>query len=235
MRQTIAASVETTSASTRGAFGVDATQGRPVDPDAELVTRVQNGDLPAFEELVIRHSRRVYRALVVIVGDQEEARDATQDTFLKAFEHIGRFERRSKFSTWLLTIAGNNALQRLRERKPLERIDHLGEEAEFRPRQVAAWQNNPEQLYALAEQRRLVVNGLKKVPPIYRMALVLRDLEQLSGEEAAAALGLGIPALKARLFRGRTLLRAALAPHFAVRTSRRREARDVTRGLEMRH
>ncbi len=189
-------------------------EGIKLDPDAELVTRVQDGDLDAFEELVNRHRGRVYRALVGIIGNHEEARDAMQDTFLKAFEHIGTFERRSKFSTWLLAIAGNRGLQRLRERRPLERIDDLADGAGFHSRQLAASHADPEQLYSLDERRRLVKTGLMKVPSIYRAVLVLRDLEQLSNEEAAAALGLGIPALKARLFRGRMMLRKALSSHF---------------------
>lgn len=191
-----------------------------VDPDTELVTRVQNGDLAAFEELVNRHSRRVYRMLVATIGDPEEAQDATQETFLKAFEHIGRFERRSKFCTWLLSIASNNALQRFRERRPLERLDDLNDEGECRPRQVTAWQADPEELYSLAERRRLVENGLMKIPSKYRTVLLLRDLEQLSTEDAAKALGLGISAFKARLFRGRLMLREALSPHFAMTAAR---------------
>ncbi len=128
------------------------------DPDAELVARVQDGDLDAFEELVTRHSRRVYRTLMGIVGNVEEAQDAMQDTFLKAFQHIGDFQRRSKFSTWLVSIATNRGLQRLRERRRLESLDETGPEAdeEFRPRQVRAWADDPEQLYSQAERRRLV-------------------------------------------------------------------------------
>lgn len=192
----------------------------PADPDTELVRRVQDGDLAAFEELLHRHNRRVYRTLVAIIGNREEAQDATQDTFLKAFEHIARFERRSKFSTWLLSIASNTALQRLRERRPLERLDQFGDERDFRPRQLAAWHADPEQLYSLAETRTLVEYGLMKVPAKYRTALVLRDLEQLSNEDAAKAMGLRLSAFKARLFRGRMMLREALTPHFAVGAAR---------------
>jgi RNA polymerase sigma-70 factor, ECF subfamily len=183
-----------------------------VDPDTGLVARVQNGELDAFEELVARHSRRVYRTLVGIIGNVEQAQDAMQDTFLKAFEHIGDFRGRSKFSTWLISIASNTALQLLRERKHLECLDDAGEEAEFRPRQVRAWDADPEQLYSQAERRRLVESGLMKLPSKYRVVLVLRDLEQLSAEEAATALGLRIPAIKARLFRARMMLREALSP-----------------------
>ena len=191
-----------------------------VDLDAALVARVQNGDLEAFGDLVARHSRLVYRTLVAIVGNVEEAQDAMQDTFLKAFEHIGDFQHRSKFSTWLVSIATNTALTRLRERKHLECLDDAGGEEEFRPRQVRAWEADPEQLYSQAERRRLVESGLMKVPSKYRVVLVLRDIEQLSAEEAATALGLGIPALKARLFRARMMLREVLSPHFAVSVQR---------------
>jgi RNA polymerase sigma-70 factor (ECF subfamily) len=188
-----------------------------VDPDAEPVAKVQGGDLNAFEELINRHSRRVYRTLMGILGNPEEARDAMQDTFLKAFQHIGKFERRSRFGTWLVTIASNTGLQRLRERKSLASLDDDGFESDegFRPRQIQAWTDDPEQLYSKAEMRTLVESSVMKLPAKYRVVLVLRDMEQLSNEEAAAALGLGLPALKARLLRGRLMVRETLAPHFA--------------------
>ena len=186
-----------------------------VDPDAEFVIRVQNGDLDAFEELVTRHNRRVYRVLMAITGKHEDARDATQETFLKAFEHIGDFQQRSQFSTWLLSIARNTGLQYLRERKDLDCAEDL-EDGEFRPRHIGTWHADPEQLYSLAERRKLVERGLMKMPRKYRVVLVLRDIEQLSTDEAAVALGLGIPALKARLFRARMMLREALSSHFAT-------------------
>jgi len=84
----------------------------------------------------------------------------------------------------------------------------------FRPRQIQAWTDDPEQLYSQAETRSLVENGIMKLPPKYRVVVMLRDIEQLSTEDSAAALNLGIPALKARLLRGRLMLREALAPHF---------------------
>jgi RNA polymerase sigma-70 factor (ECF subfamily) len=186
-----------------------------VDPDAEYVARVQSGDLDAFEELMARHNQRVYRTLVGILGNPDEARDALQDTFLKVFQHLARFEGRSKFSTWLVSIATNTGIQRLRERRPMESLDEAGSDEEgFRPRQVQAWTDDPEQLYSQAEMRSLIENGVMKLPVKYRMVLMLRDIEQLPIEEAAAALGLGIPAIKARLLRGRLMLRESLAPHF---------------------
>ena len=193
----------------------------PVDSDREIVQAVRDGNVDAFEQLIERHSRRVYRILAGILGDAEDARDAMQDTFLKAFQHLDKFEGRSKFSTWLLSIATNAGLQRLRDRRPLESLDENASDSEegFRPRQVGAWVENPEQLYAQAERRRLVESSIMKLPPKYRIAVLLRDLELLSTEEAAAALGLQVPTLKSRLLRGRLMLREALAPHFARRAS----------------
>jgi RNA polymerase sigma-70 factor, ECF subfamily len=156
-----------------------------------------------------------------IVGSVQDAEDAMQDTFLKAFQHIGNFQHRSKFSTWLLNIACNTGIQRLRERRRLESLDD-GPDADeaFRPRQVRAWTDDPEQLYCQAERRGLVESGLMTLPAKYRVVLLLRDIEQLSTEEASAALGLGIPALKARLFRGRLMLREALSAHFITGAQR---------------
>ncbi len=189
---------------------------RPIDPDAGLVAKVRNGNLDVFEELINRHSRRVYRTLVGILGNDDEARDAMQDTFLKAFQHLGEFQQRSKFSTWLVSIASNTGLQRLRDRRHVESLDEDGSASEegFRPREVRAWTDDPEELCSKAEIRALVENTVMKLPAKYRVVVVLRDLEQLSIEETAEALGLGIPALKARHLRGRLMVREALSPHF---------------------
>jgi RNA polymerase sigma-70 factor (ECF subfamily) len=185
------------------------------DPDAEWVGRVQGGEVEAFATLVERHTQRVYRTLVGILGDPEQARDAMQDTFLKAFQNLPQFERRAKFSTWLVSIANNTGLQRLRDRKQMESLDDAGDEnEEFRPRQIRAWTEDPEQLYSLSQRRELVERAISRLPAMYRVVLILRDVQQMSTEEAAAALGLGVPALKTRLLRGRLMLREALAPHF---------------------
>jgi RNA polymerase sigma-70 factor, ECF subfamily len=185
-----------------------------VDPDAECVARVRNGDVDAFEEVINRHSRRVYRILVGILGDPDEARDAMQETFLKAFQHLREFQQRSKFSTWLVSIARNAGIQRLRERTNLESLDEGPDDKGFRPFHIRAWIGDPEQAYAKEELRMLVEKAVMRLPAKYRVVVMLRDIEQLSIEEAATALNLGIPALKARLLRGRLMVREALSPHF---------------------
>jgi RNA polymerase sigma-70 factor (ECF subfamily) len=184
------------------------------DPDAELVQQVQGGNVDVFEELVRRHSRRVFGTLGGILGNLDDARDATQDVFLKAFENISKFEGRAKFSTWLISIAINTGTEVLRHRKPSKPIEGVDEDEDFRPRQIQKWADDPEQIFSTAQRNELVRDGILQLPEKYRVALILRDINQLSTEEAAAALDLSVPALKARLLRGRLMLRERLARHF---------------------
>ena len=192
------------------------------DPDAGLVAQAQGGQLEAFEELVRRHSQLIYRSLVAILGDPVEAQDAMQDALLSAFQHIAGFQGRSKFSTWLVSIARNTAFQRLRGRREVESLDEgeCGEDHDFRPRQVRAWQDNPEQCCSKSEIRQLVEKGISGLPPKYRVVVMLRDVEQLSTDEVARQLGLSVPAVKVRLLRGRLMLREWLSPHFATSVKR---------------
>ena len=184
------------------------------DPDFEIVTRVRNGDTDAFEELVRKHDRRVYRSLLSIVGSREEAEDALQDAFFKAFQNLPHFEGRSRFSTWLVRIAINTGLQRVRTRKGFDRLDE--DDEEFRPRNIQVWTETPEDFYSREELRRLVETEVMKLPVKYRVALMLRDLEELSTEEAASALGLSVPGLKARVLRGRLMLRESMVQYFST-------------------
>jgi RNA polymerase sigma-70 factor, ECF subfamily len=183
------------------------------DPDAALVAQVQNGSTDAFEELVRRHTRRIFGTLAGLIGNMDDARDATQDVFLKAFEHIGRFQGRSKFSTWLTSIAINTGTELLRRHKPSEPLTDEEDEG-FRPLHLQAWTENPEQLFAVSQRNTLVREAVLRLPQKYRIAVLLRDINQVSTEEAAAALELSVPALKARVLRGRLMLRESLAPYF---------------------
>ena len=184
-----------------------------LDPDAELVAHVKAGETNAFEELVRRHTRRVFGTLNGLLGNYEEARDATQDVFIKAFEHIGGFEGRAKFSTWVTSIAVNAGTEILRQRKNIVPLNDA-EDEQFRPRRVTAWAKDPEALFAAAQVNSLVREAVLRLPHKYRGAVLLRDINQLSTEEAAEALGLSVPALKARVLRGRLMLRESLAAHF---------------------
>jgi RNA polymerase sigma-70 factor (ECF subfamily) len=134
--------------------------------------------------------------------------------FLKAFENISRFEGRAKFSTWLISIAINTGTDILRHRKPSEPIEGIDEDEDFRPRQIQRWADDPEQIFSTAQRNELVRAGILQLPEKYRVAVILRDINQLSTEEAAGALHLSVPALKARVLRGRLMLRERLARHF---------------------
>jgi len=186
----------------------------PEDPDSALVARVREGNIDVFEELVRRHSRRIFGTLAGLVGNIEDAHDATQEVFLKAFENIGRFQGRSKFSTWLTSIAINTGTDFLRQRKPSESLEETQDDEGFRPRQVQKWADDPERLLAASQMNELVREAVLRLPEKYRIAVLLRDINQLSTEEAAAVLELSVPALKARVLRGRLMLRESLAPHF---------------------
>jgi RNA polymerase sigma-70 factor (ECF subfamily) len=187
------------------------------DPDVDMVAKAQSGDLDAFEVLVRRHTQMIFRTLVGILGNREEAQDALQDALFSAFKYIAGFQGRSKFSTWLVSIARNAALQRLRGRKNEESLDEAAydDNQEFRPRQVRAWQDNPEELHSHSEIRQLVEKAITDLPEKYRVVLILRDVEHLSTDEVARQLGLSVPAVKTRLLRARLMLRESLSPHFA--------------------
>jgi len=212
-------------ASRQNLVSVAAAQIAVQDPDAGLVAQAQSGNLEAFEELVRRHSRLIYRTLTAILGNAADAQDAMQDTLLSAFKHLGGFQGRSRLSTWLVSIARNTGLQRLRSGEYFESLDE-GEDNEhqdFRPRQVRAWQDDPEEFYSKWEIRQLVEKGILGLPANYRVVVMLRDIEQLSADEVARQLGLSVPTVKTRLFRGRLMLREWLSPQFT--TSFRRAAR----------
>ena len=114
---------------------------------------------------------------------------------------------------------GFTAFQRLRRGKHFESLDEAvcNEERDFRPRQVRAWQDNPEELYSKSEMRQLVERGILALPANYRVVVMLRDIQQLSTDEVARQLGLSVPAVKTRLLRGRVMPREWLSPHFANR------------------
>jgi RNA polymerase sigma-70 factor, ECF subfamily len=168
------------------------------DRDAGLVAQAQDGKLEAFEELVRRHSKSIYRTLIAILGDPNDAQDAMQDVLLSAFKHIGRFQGHSTFSTWLVSIARNTAIQRLRGRKNFESLDEgdCEDDGDFRPRQVRDWKDNPEQCYSKSEIRQLVQRGVLELPAKCRVVVMLRDIEQLSTNEVARQLNLSVPAVK---------------------------------------
>jgi RNA polymerase sigma-70 factor, ECF subfamily len=187
------------------------------EDDLQSVDRVLRGDRRTFEALVRRHERRVFRVAVAILGNAEDAEEAMQDTFLKAFRDLGQFRRDARFTTWLTRIAVNAAIEKRKTRKnfvPLSESENVGEQ--FLPKHFAPWKSNPEQVFGKQEIHRLAEEATQALPDIYRTAFVLRDVQGLSAEEAAQALDLTVPALRSRLLRGRLMMRERLAATLEV-------------------
>lgn len=185
--------------------------------EAALVEQARGGDLAAFGELVRRYERRVYRTARHIVQNDEDAEDVLQEAMLKAFEHLDSFQGNSKFYTWLVRIAVNESLMKLRKRKS-DRSVSLDEsiETDEEPivREIAVWDDNPEQRYSQTELREILDSAIDSLKPIFRTVFILRDVEELSTEETAEALGLSIAAVKSRLLRARLQLRERLTRTF---------------------
>lgn len=182
------------------------TEGMPV-ADRELMRRAAAGEASSFDEIVRRHQAAVYRFARAVTASREEAEDLLQETFLAAWKAAASYRGEASLRTWLLTIARHAAWRHRsrREREPVDAqpIDALGVEA--------GWgQDDPEGLAMSAERRARLAAALERLDPEDRIVIVLRDLEELTGEEAAAVLGIGVAAMKSRLHRARLRLAAEL-------------------------
>jgi RNA polymerase sigma-70 factor (ECF subfamily) len=193
------------------------TAGDAASQELQLVDRARAGDVEAFAELIRRYERRIYRMARQITQIDEDAEDVLQETFLKAFEHIGSFQGQSKFYTWITRIAVNESLMKLRKRKS-DRTVSLDEniETDEEPivREIAVWDSDPETKYSQEELREILNKAIEGLKPIFRTVFILRDVEDLSTEETAEILGLSIAAVKSRLLRARLQLREKLTRVF---------------------
>ena len=196
-----------------------AVSGGETDSEASLVAALAAGDEQVFERLVREQGPRLLAVARRFLRNEEDARDAVQEAFLSAIRSIAKFERSSKLSTWLHRIAVNCCLMRLRtrRRKPEQPIE------DFLPRfaddghQVHpsfAWKGSAEDLLQQEETRRLVREAIDRLPDSYRSVLLLRDIEEVSTEEAARLLEVSENAVKIRLHRARQALRGLLDAHF---------------------
>jgi len=188
-----------------------------IDEEAAVVARARLGNANAFNELLRRYERKIFRLALHITQNREDAEDVLQESFLKAYEHLDQFQGQSKFYTWIVRIAVNQALMKLRKRKSdrsvsLDDTVDTGEDTIVR--EIAAWDENPEQKYSREELNRILTSAVDGLAPIYRAVFVLRDIDGLSTEEAAEALDLSVPAVKSRLLRARLQLREKLTRYF---------------------
>jgi RNA polymerase sigma-70 factor (ECF subfamily) len=183
--------------------------------EQQLIQRIRDGEHELFYELIRPYERRVYAAAFAILRNEADADDAAQEAVLKAFTHIRQFRAEARFSTWLIQITVNEARMRRRKEhadlmEPI--VNGKGEEGNYTPRDFADWREIPSEALERKEVREKLAEALTSLGQIYREVFVLRDMQQLSIEETAQALGISTALVKTRLLRARLMLRDLLAP-----------------------
>src|SRR6202451_3767508 len=151
-----------------------------MNDDMDLVHACKNGDVAAFEQLVKRYDRKLFRIAQSVTHNREDSQDAVQEAFLKAYQNLATFREDSKFSTWLIRITVNQSLMKLRKQRAV-REESLNEDfqtdGDMLPMEVTDWVPNPEQLYWASELRDILIRTLEELSPILRTVFVLRDIE----------------------------------------------------------
>ena len=182
------------------------------EQEAQIVRRVLQGDVNAFERLVTEYEKAVYAIAQRMTGNAEDAADMTQETFIKAYNSLQSFRGDSKFSVWLYRIASNVCLDflRSRSRKPTVSLSVEDDEGEEGQLDIADESQSPELLMERGLTRDAVRRGLDTLPPDYRQILLLREIQGLSYDEIAAALEIEVGTVKSRIFRARKRLCAFL-------------------------
>jgi RNA polymerase sigma-70 factor (ECF subfamily) len=142
-------------------FGVPA----ETNDDLDLVQASKNGDIAAFEQLVKRYDRKLFRIARSVTHNREDSQDAVQETFLKAYQHLAEFRGDSQFSTWLIRITLNQSLMKLRKQRrtgefPLD--EDFGTDGDVLPREVIDWAPNPEELYSVSELRNILIKTIEE-------------------------------------------------------------------------
>jgi len=188
------------------------------ESDAELVARLQRGDDTAFEAIVRAHGGRLLSVARRFLGNNEDAQDAVQDAFIRAFKAIHTFEARAQLHTWLHRILVNTALMKLRERRrrPTESIEDLLPSYSADGHQTVASRDWSDAVLERKETAGLVREAIARLPDQYREVLVLRDIEEKDTAEAAEILGTTSNVVKVRLHRARQALRTLLDREFHV-------------------
>ncbi|MGD0446289.1 MAG: sigma-70 family RNA polymerase sigma factor [Edaphobacter sp.] len=198
--------------------------------DALLVTRAQNGEYLAYVELCRRHREMVFRTALRITRNPDDAEDVLQDSWMRAFAHIGSFDQRSAFSTWVTQIAINSALMTMRRRRTRRELslDDPIDSDNHKIIEMLEPSRNPEERCLETERTRLVRQAIKRLPPKLRTAIELRQFHEGSIRELAMLAGVSLPTMKSRLLRARLRLREPLSK--ALRT--RSVARVLPRTIE---
>ena len=188
--------------------------------EAALIAGTRSGDTSCFEALMRRYERGIYRLARTIVRNENDAEEVAQEAFFKAFEHIEGFKGDARFCSWLVRITVNEALIKLRKRRP-ERIsldDPVAKEVGSVAREIEDWGPNPEKIYSQNELAQILYDAISELHPRLRIVFQLRDVESLSTEETANLLRISISAVTSRLLHARLALREKLNPFMGKNT-----------------
>jgi RNA polymerase sigma factor (sigma-70 family) len=183
----------------------------PATAEALVVEAAKSGNHLAFEELWVRHSNTAFKFVYRIIGNRDDAEDAVQDAWMKAFVHLKTFDGRSKFSTWLTRIAINSALMVLRRKRsrPETSMDWSGDGETWQQWEVPDNSLNLEDLYLKKEAERKLKEAIEHLRPTLRSVMEIQRLHYGTNKEIADAAGISVAALKSRLLRARALLRSS--------------------------
>ena len=196
-----------------------------VADEAQVIACIVRGETQLFHDLIRPYERSVYVMVLSLLQNEADAEDAAQEAFLKAFRNLAKFRAESKFSTWLISIALNEARSKLRQKKArkIESLDSGSEvDGHVSPAILRDWREVPSEALERMEVRRMIQLAIADLPGIYREIFLLRDVEELSVNESAEALGISIGAVKVRLHRARMMLQQTLAPQLKQVNPKRR-------------
>ena len=182
--------------------------------EAQMIASILAGNTHEFHTLIQPYERSVYSMALSMLQNEADAEDAAQEAFLKAFRNLDKFRGEAKFSTWLISITLNEARSRLRHKKTAktDSLDELNEGGHVSPALLRDWREIPSEALERQEVRLLLQDAITDLPLIYREVFVLRDMESLSVNQSAEALGISVAAAKVRLHRARLMLQKRLAP-----------------------
>lgn len=185
--------------------------------EVALIERIQRGERELFCDLIQPYEKRVFVMALTILRNEADAEDVAQEAFLKAFKHLSQFRSESRFSTWLIQVAINEAHMWQRKRhleimRPIE--DSENQDGTYTPRDFADWREIPSEALERKEIRDKLIAALGSLATKYREVFVLRDVQHMSIEETSEALGISVGAVKTRLLRARMMLRDLLSPGF---------------------
>jgi len=193
--------------------------------EAQIIASILAGNTRLFHDLIRPHERSVYAMALSLLHNEADAEDAAQEAFLKAFRNLAHFRGESKFSTWLISITLNEARGRLRSKKgvKMESLDEPPDgQGTITPALLRDWREIPSEALERHEIRALLQQAIADLPLIYREVFLLRDVEQLSVNQSAEALGISIASVKVRLHRARIMLQKKLVPKLKKANPKRR-------------